>query len=294
MTDNVTHKFDDIDLMPTGNVLEAMYEGQLMALTAIRPALNSIAQAIDAAAHILAIRGRLVYVGAGTSGRIAVQDGAELGPTFGWPDERLLFCMAGGMPALTKSAEGAEDSAQDGRTAIDLNIVNRQDIVIGVAASGTTPFTMGAMEQANELGALTIGIANSPDTPLLHEATHSILIETGNEIIAGSTRMKAGTTQKIVLNMISTAIMVKLGRVYKGMMVDMIVSNNKLDARAISMVGGISNCSKEASIEALTAANNNIKIATLIAQGQSLADSMLLLEKSNGNLRLALAQIGHE
>jgi N-acetylmuramic acid 6-phosphate etherase len=202
--------------------------------------------------------------------------------------------MAGGMPALTKSAEGAEDIAEEGRIAINQNTVNRQDIVIGVAASGTTPYTVGAVQQANALGALTIGIANKPDTPLLREATHPILIETGREIIAGSTRMKAGTTQKIVLNMISTAIMVKLGRVYKDMMVDMIISNKKLDARAISMVCDISKCSKKASIEALTAANHNIKIAVLIARGQSLNDSMLLLEKSNGNLRIAMARISRE
>ena len=293
MTKNASQRFDSLDLLSTQDALEAMYEGQLMALTAIRPALNSIAQAVDAAARTLATRGRLVYVGAGTSGRIAVQDGAELGPTFGWPDERLLFCMAGGMAALTKSAEGAEDSAQDGRAAINQKTIGPDDIVVGVAASGTTPFTVGAVQQANNLGALTIGIANNPDTPLLHEATHSILIETGNEIIAGSTRMKAGTIQKIVLNMISTAIMVQLGRVYKDMMVNMIVSNKKLDARAVDIVCEITNCSKETSIEALTTANHNIKIAVLIAHGQSLNDSMSLLENATGNLRLALEQIGH-
>ncbi len=294
MTEDVSQRFADFDLWSTQKAIEAMYEGQLMAMAAIRPAIKEIAFAADAAAARLKSSGRLIYVGAGTSGRLAVQDGAELNPTFSWPQSRVVFCMAGGMEALTISAEGAEDKIEQGAIQMQEANVCKDDVVIGVAASGKTPFTLGALKEANVLGALTISIANNPDTAILHEATHALLAETGDEIIAGSTRMKAGTTQKAILNMLSTAIMTRLGRVYKGYMVEMSVSNNKLYERAVNMVCSITACSNSAAVSALKTANLNIKQAILISLGQSPASSANVLEQLNGNLRMALKQMDYD
>ena len=199
--------------------------------------------------------------------------------------------MAGGMGALTVSVEGAEDNLEAGAREMDKINLNINDVVIAVAASGSTPYTLGAVSRSNDIGALTIGISNNPNTALIANAKHAILVETGSEIIAGSTRMKAGTTQKAILNMLSTAIMTKLGRVYKGLMVDMIVSNDKLEKRAINMVCEITHCSQEIAINALQVADNHIKTAVLISLGESLSKSRILLNKVNGNLRYALEAI---
>ncbi len=293
MTEDVNPRFEGFDQWSTRNAVHAMYEGQLMAMAAIKPALDDITTAADMAAQRLGKYGRLVYVGAGTSGRIAVQDGAELGPTFGWPQDRVVFCMAGGLEALTVSSEGAEDILHDGANAMQNENIGKHDVVLGVAASGRTPFTIGALKQSNALGALTIGIANNSNTPLLQEADHAVLVETGSEIIAGSTRMKAGTTQKVVLNMLSTAIMARLGRVYKGLMVDMVVSNKKLEHRAVNMICDIAGCSKNIAQSALGEANLDIKTAVLIALGESLQNSSYVLNQVGGNLRKALVLVKH-
>ena len=288
MTENISQRFSDFDQWTTQDMIEAMYDGQLVAIAAIKSATNAIAIAADEATTRLSENGRLVYVGAGTSGRLSVQDGVELGPTFGWPEERLVFCLAGGMDAMTKSAEGAEDDLNQGAEQMRKAAVNKNDVVIGVAASGSTPFTLGALREANALGALTIGITNNPDTSILQEAMHPILAETGSELIAGSTRMKAGTAQKAILNMLSTAIMSRLGRVYKGLMVDMIVSNEKLENRAVNMISDIASCTHETAISALKKADKNIKLAVLISMGESYENSQHMLEKTKGNLRNAL------
>ncbi len=293
MTEDVSPKFEGFDQWPVKDMVAAMHDGQITAIAALGPALEAIARAAEIAAERLGSQGRLIYVGAGTSGRIAVQDGAELGPTFSWPLERTVFCMAGGMSALTVSAEGAEDILEDGTAAMRSENISKHDVVFGVAASGKTPFTLGALQEANKRGALTIGIANNADTPILAEAEHPILVETGSEIIAGSTRMKAGTAQKIVLNMISTAIMTKRGHVYNGLMVDMIASNKKLEIRAVNMVGDITGCSKGEAVTALQSANQHIKTACLVALGQSLENSKQVLQSTNGNLRGALEAINH-
>ena len=289
MTEDICQRFVDFDQWTTADTIAAMYDGQLSAVAAVKPAIMDIALAADQAVLRLGKTGRLIYVGAGTSGRLAVQDAAELRPTFGWPQERIIFCIAGGLQALTISSEGAEDDIDDGKTQIKNVNVSKNDVVIGVAASGKTPFTLGALQEANTMGALTIGIANNPDTPILSESNHAILAQTGSEIIAGSTRMKAGTAQKAILNMLSTAIMTRLGHVYKGFMVDMIVSNNKLEGRAINMICKIANCSHDIAKASLNDANKNIKTAILIALGQSSADAQGILEQSDGNLRNALA-----
>jgi N-acetylmuramic acid 6-phosphate etherase len=268
-----------------------MYEGQLAAAAAAEPALEAIAHAVDDAAATLKEKGRIVYVGAGTSGRLGVQDGTELSPTFNWPAERLLFLMAGGMAALVKSAEAAEDSEADGARAIAEANVGCGDVVIGLAASGTTPYTVGALRAAHERGAVTIGIANNPGAPLLDVVRHPILLHTGSEVIAGSTRMKAATAQKIALNLFSTALMVKLGRVYRGLMVHMRATNAKLSRRAAGIVSRITGRPPDETVRFVDEAKGDVKTAVLLALGAPATVAASLLERHDGNLRAAIAEI---
>lgn len=272
-------------------MLAAMYEGQVAAAAAVQPALPAIARAVEDAAAVLKHDGRIVYVGAGTSGRIGVQDGTELCPTFQWPEERLLFLMAGGMAALTRSAEGAEDSEADGAQAIVEARIGPGDVVIGVAASGTTPYTVGALRAAYEAGAVTIGLANNPDTPLLEAVRHPVLLQTGGEAVAGSTRMKAATAQKITLNLFSTALMVKLGRVYKGLMVHMRATNAKLRRRAAGIVSRITGRSVEDAVRFVEQADGDVKTAVLLALGASSEEAAGRLERHDGHLRAAIDDI---
>ena len=207
--------------------------------------------------------GRIVYAGAGTSGRIGVQDGSELPPTFDWPADRVVFAMAGGLDALVRSAEGAEDNEAAGAQAMADAKIGANDVVIGIAASGTTPFTIGALRASSAAGAVTIAVANNPDAPLFEVARHRILADTGSEVIAGSTRMKAGTAQKIVLNLFSTAVMVKMGRVYRGLMVDMRARNAKLRRRAEAIVSEIVRCPEGDAARYLEQADGDVKTAIL-------------------------------
>jgi N-acetylmuramic acid 6-phosphate etherase len=290
-TESFNPRFADIDSWPTANAVEAMLDGQLEAIAAIKGQTSAIAAAAEAAAERLKEGGRLVYVGAGTSGRLAVQDGVELGPTFGWPPGRLAFLMAGGMAALAQSAEGAEDDADRACAEVFANAITSDDVVIGVAASGRTPFTVAAIEASRKAGALTIAIANSPGTVLLASAEHAILADTGSELIAGSTRMKAGTAQKAILNILSTAVMLRLGRVYRGLMVDMVISNDKLLHRAHGIVQTITGCTEALAVSAIETAGRDIKKAVLIASGLSLGQASALLGAHTGNLRSALASL---
>ncbi len=291
-TERASPRYAEIDAWPTADVLDAMLEGQLSAVAAVRPALPAIATAIDAAADRLGAMGRLIYVGAGTSGRIAVQDGAELAPTFNWPRDRLVFAMAGGEQALIRSVEGAEDDRGAAERIMLDNAVTAADVVLGVAASGTTPYTIAGIEAARARGALTLGIACNPSAPLLVASEHPILIATGPEAVAGSTRMKAGTAQKIVLNLFSTGLMIKLGRVYKGRMVDMAARNIKLDKRAVLMVADLAGSDATRAAAALAEAAGNLKLAILIAAGQPLPTARALLAQHGGNLRRALSAAG--
>ena len=289
-TEDISARFLDLDAWATADAVEAMFEGQLSAVAAVRPALPAISAAADAAATALGASGRLIYLGAGTSGRIGVQDGAELTPTFDWPTARMVFAMAGGMDALVTSIEGAEDDEADAIARIDALKLGPHDVVIGIAASGTTPFTVAGIKRARARRAVTVGIANNPATPLLKAARHSILVETGVEVIVGSTRMKAGTAQKVVLNLLSTAIMVRLGRVHRGLMVQMQQNNSKLRRRAEIMVGTIAGATTAAARRALKAADGDIKVAALIVAGAAnAAAARKLLARHKGSLRAALA-----
>ena len=288
-TEEVEPRFADLDAWPLASAIEAMWDGQMAAVAAVRPALPAITAAVEAAAAALGRGGRLIYVGAGTSGRVAVQDGAELTPTFDWASARTVFLMAGGQEAFIASIEGAEDDADLAIRQLEALEPTDADVVIGVAASGTTPYTVAAVRRARALGCVTIGIANNPATPLLTEPAFPVLIETGSELIAGSTRMKAGTAQKAVLNLISTGIMLKLGKVYRGMMVNMRVANAKLERRAERMVASLAGCDLPAAAEALRQADNDIRVATMLALGFARQEAIARLASSKGNLRLALA-----
>ena len=287
-TESANPRFVDIDTWPTLQAVEAMLDGQLSAIAAIKDQTLQIARASEAAAGHLMKGGRLIYIGAGTSGRIAVQDGVELKPTYGWPSDRLGFVIAGGMAALSESAEGAEDDADDARRQLAALSVTPNDVVIGVAASGRTPFTVGGVTMARANGALTIGVSNNRRTALLDAAEFAIVAETGSEVIAGSTRMNAGTAQKAILNLISTATMLRCGRVYRGLMVNMVISNEKLRHRARGMVETLTDCTADVAAAAVETAGGDIKKAVLIAMGLSAAAATDALATHNDNLRLAI------
>ena len=287
-TEDVDQRFVDLDSQPTACIMDVILESQLSAVASIQDALPNITEATEIATVTLGETGRILYAGAGTSGRVAVQDGTELLPTFNWPNERIGFVLAGGLKSLTHSQEGAEDDSGDAERQIDALALTAADVVIGIAASGTTSFTVAAIRQANKYNSLTIGIANNADTPLLKSAKFPIHMETGSEIIAGSTRMGAGTSQKVVLNMISTGIMIKLGYVYNGLMVDMRVSNKKLLKRAIKMVSQITDCDALEAAIAIDKANGDIKLASLLALGCPRILATEYLQQSTGNLRQAI------
>ncbi|GAC1504232.1 MAG: N-acetylmuramic acid 6-phosphate etherase [Bradyrhizobium sp.] len=294
LTEHISPRFVDLDSWSTSDMIQAMYDGQLAACAAVRPALPAIKVAVDDAVSALKRGGRLVYVGAGTSGRIAVQDGAELRPTYDWPSERTVFVMAGGMQAVLESVEGAEDNDAKGAEAIAEAEVNQNDVVIAVAASGTTPFTLGALRAAGERGAVCIAVANNRGAPLFELARHRILIETGTEVLAGSTRMQAGTAQKIVLNMFSTAVMVRLGRVYRGLMVSMRASNAKLLRRAAVIVSQIVGCDEDDAAKFVERAEGDIKIAVLLGLGWEQVDAIDALLQHEGNLRAVIDGLAHD
>lgn len=290
-TEGISTRYRDLDAWTPAEMLQAMWEGQLAAIAAGQTALPAIAAAVAAAVPWLSRGGRLVYVGAGTSGRIGVQDGAELPPTFNWPAERLVLLMAGGDAAFTRSIEGAEDDAADGRAQIAAYMIGADDVVIGIAASGSTPFTTAAIEEAGARGAMTVGIANSAGGTLLAASTHPILIETGAEVIAGSTRMKAGTAQKMALNLFSSVLMVQLGRVHQGLMVDMQARNEKLRHRAVRMLRHLTGADDVAIGAALAETHGRVKPAVLVLQGLDVSAADALLDRSAGRLRVALTRL---
>ncbi|MFN3889676.1 MAG: N-acetylmuramic acid 6-phosphate etherase [Beijerinckiaceae bacterium] len=290
-TEDVSIRYRDLETWPMAEAVEAMWEAHLSAIAAVGEAVPAIALAASAAAQRLGGRGRLIYAGAGTSGRVAVQDGAELSPTFGWPEDRVVFLLAGGDAAMLRSVEGAEDDRAAARSGISDARVNERDVLIAVAASGSTPFTTETLAGAHTRGALTIAVANNADALLFQKADHRIFIPTGSEVIAGSTRMKAGAAQKVALSLLSTAIMMRLGGVYQGMMVGMRPANAKLRARAVRMVMRISGCGEEAAHGALALSGYDVKLAAMLASGASLDDGRKLLADANGHLRDALAHV---
>lgn len=291
MTESVDPRFRDLDAWTSLEAVTAIWESQLAAVAAVGPALAAIAHAADAAAGRLESGpGRLAYAGAGTSARVAVQDGTELPPTFDWPEERLLFLVAGGPQALTRATEGAEDDRGEAARQVAEARLGPDDVLIGVAASGRTPFTLAALDAARAAGALTIGLTCNPAPEFLSACDHPILADTGPEVVAGSTRMKAGTAQKVVLNMISTQVMVRLGRVHEGLMVEMRPLNSKLRQRAAEMVARLSGATPQAAHEALESCGWSIKEAVLVAWGLGRGEAAQRLRAAHGRLRAALRE----
>ena len=290
-TERHSPRYSAIDVWSPADILDAMIEGQFAAVAAVRTARTAIEEAVVAIEPRLRDGGRLVYAGAGTSGRLAVQDGAELMPTFSWPAERVLLLIAGGDEALVRSVEGAEDESEEAVALVRRYALCATDVLIAVAASGTTPFTVACLREAKRRGALTIGIANNRGTPLLDEAEHPIWLDTGPEPIAGSTRMKAGTAQRIALNLLSSLVMIRLGRVYRGLMVDLKAVNKKLMRRSEKILLELSGRSREEVREALQEANGSVKIAFLLLEGCEPDDARNILDRAGGQLRAAKALI---
>lgn len=288
-TERVSPRYAGIDLWSPTDVLDGLIEAQFAAVAATRAARAAIERAAAAMEVRVRFRGRLVYAGAGTSGRLAVQDGAELMPTFSWPEERLILLMAGGHDALLRSIEGAEDEVEHAERVIREHVIDSKDVLIAVAASGTTPFTLACLREARKRGALTVGIANNRGTPLLDEADHPILLDTGAEPIAGSTRMKAGTAQKIALSMLSTLLMISLGRVYDGLMVDVQAVNEKLVRRSEDMLVRLTGADRATAREALGRAQGSVKLAVMLLNGCDVEKGARLIDRAGGRLRKALA-----
>ncbi len=291
-TERANRRYSDIDVWDPLDIAEAMIEGQFTAVAAVRAARLALIEAALAAEAKLRNTGRLIYVGAGTSGRLAVQDGAELIPTFSWPQDRLLLLIAGGKDALFRSIEGAEDSVEEGIRLVRHHDVGSNDVLIAVAASGTTPFTVSCLREAKKRRALTIGIANNRSTPILDEADYPIWLDTGAEPIAGSTRMKAGTAQRIALNVFSSVLMILLGRVYNGLMVDLQAVSQKLIRRSESILKGLTDCNSKQARDALRQADGNVKLAVLLLNGCDLKTARGTLDRAGGQLRAALTAIG--
>ncbi|GGJ70327.1 N-acetylmuramic acid 6-phosphate etherase [Deinococcus aquiradiocola] len=282
-TEQPSDQHTDLDLLGTPELVQALLDDQLNAVRAAQAALPDIARAADLAVTRLQHAGRLVYVGAGTSGRLGVLDGVELLPTFSWPPERLVTLIAGGERAMFRAAEGAEDDEAQAVLDLQAHHVDAGDVVIVLAASGATPYAVAAARHATQLGALTIGVSNNPGSPLQAAVHVPITLDTGSEVISGSTRLKAGTSQKIVLNALSSAIMVRLHKVYGNLMVDLQATNRKLRLRALHLTVLASGADPDAARHALHDADGHVKTAIV----------MLRLGLNAEQARHALTAAGH-
>ena len=289
-TETAAPRYHGIEDWPLPDMVEALLEAQLAAVSAVHALRAELAYAIEAAADRLRGGGRLIYLGAGTSGRIATQDAAELAPTFAWPPERALSLMAGGAQAFTQAIEGAEDDGDAAVAALQAVEINAADVVVGVAASGRTPFTVAGLEFARTQGALTIGVLNNAGGRVGAVCEITLLAATGAEAVAGSTRLKAGTAQKVILNCLSTGVMLRLGFVYRGRMVEMRATNAKLQERAIRMVADLTNAEAQAAEAALAAADGSIKTAVvMLSLGLDAEKAKARIAAAGGILRQALA-----
>jgi N-acetylmuramic acid 6-phosphate etherase len=275
--------------MLTIDIVKMINEEDAGVALAVRAELPSIAKAADVIAACLRAGGRLFYVGAGTSGRLGAIDAAECIPTFGMTPETVQSIMAGGDAAFTGPVDGAEDDAAQGAADVRSRGVKAGDAVVGIAASGRTPYTIGALREAASLGARTIAVFNNPGAEMSRVAEIAICPVTGPEVIMGSTRMKAGTAQKMVLNMLSTAAMIRIGKVYSNLMVDMKPTNNKLVQRAKRMVSLASGCDQEEAAPCLHDAGFQVKVAIVMAlTGRGAGEAARLLEEADGYVRAAV------
>jgi len=279
--------YDNIETWETQKLLEELLQSQTKSFTAVKNSLKDIEFAVSSSIKRLKQKNsKIVYVGAGTSGRIGAIDGVELIPTFGWPDERVEFCFSGDNPL--KPTEGSEDSEELAIQHFNEKKINQDDVVIGIAASGSTKYTLKIIELSKNIGALTIGVSNNRNSLLLNSAEIKICLETGSEFLAGSTRLTAGTSQKIALNLFSTSLMIKLNRVYKGFMIDVIASNEKLKKRAQFILSEITGCSEETAVNFLGQTNYNIRMSLMLFHNYSIEDAKKILEENDNNLHKIL------
>lgn len=271
-------------------ILRTILAGQRRALDAVERALPAIAQAADAVAARIGAGGKLYYAGAGTSIRVAVQDGSELHSTFGMPPEQIVYLIAGGNNAVFETLADAEDSRSAGEAAAQA--CTKEDVLIAVAASGRTPFTIGAAHAARRNGATVITIANNAGSALAQEADIAVVLESGPEVVSGSTRMAAGTAQKAALNMISTLAHTRLGAVHDGYMVNVLSANSKLQARAQRIVMAIAGVDEAQARTALATSDGEIKTAVLLCKGVTeVTEARALLTEAKGSLRKALERL---
>lgn len=280
-----------LDTYDSATLVAALVDDQQQALVAVQAAAPLLAQAVDAAVPRLRAGGRLLYAGAGTSGRLGVLDSVELNPTFSWPRERAVGLLAGGREAMFQAVEGAEDDRAQGHS--DLLALNPgpNDVAICIAASGATPYALGALAAARAAGAFTIGLVNNPGAALAAAAELGIVLDTGPELISGSTRLKAGTAQKMALNALSSAIMVRLHKVYGNLMIDVRATNAKLVKRALRLAMLASGAPEDAARAALGASGWRVKVAVVMLKGGfSVHQAEDRLEAAEGSVHGALAQ----
>ena len=263
-TEQVDAKFHMLDVMSVSELLSAMNESDAEVPRAVALQLPAIEKAIDGVVDRMMQGGRLIYIGAGTSGRLGVLDAAECGPTFSVSEDQVLALIAGGDSALRLPAEGAEDKPQAGASDLKAQNLTSRDAVVGIAASGRTPYVLGALAYAKEIGALTIGLTCNPNSEISKIVDCPIEIDSGPELLAGSTRLKSGTAQKLVLNMISTITMVRLGKTFGNLMVDLQITNGKLKDRAIRIIEKATGASRTLSEKALTDSGHEVKVAILM------------------------------
>ena len=279
----------DLDINSSLEIARIINTEDAKVAAVVARALSQIARGIDWITESLANGGRLIYVGTGTSGRIAALDASECPPTFNVPPSRVQFVMAGGVRALSRAGEADEDSRELGVREMRKRKPGKKDVVVGIAASGRTPFTVAAVEYARKRGAKTIALACNPDSPLEKAAELAIVVETGPEVVSGSTRMKAGTAEKLVLNMLSTVAMVKLGYVYGNLMVNLHQKNTKLTQRAVTIVARALETDRDNAREALQRAGRDVPIAIVMAKaGVSRKAAQRLLSDAKGHVRNAI------
>lgn len=281
----------DLDTLDTLQLLQRINQADQQVPQVIAGILPQVAQAVDAIVAAFRSGGRLIYMGAGTSGRLGILDAAECPPTFSTPPEQVQALIAGGPAAILQAVEGAEDDAAQGVTDVQAIHLSARDVLVGIAASGRTPYVVAAMQYGRELGATTIGISCNPATAVLAAADIPLCAAVGPEVLTGSTRMKSGTAQKLLLNMLSTASMVRSGKVYQNLMVDLHASNQKLLVRAARIVAEATGCSHQQAKQMLSESDYNAKLAILrILTGLAKPEASALLEQQAGFLRQALTQ----
>lgn len=279
----------DIDLQPSIEIVKRLNQQDKSVPLAVEKVLPEVAQAVDKIVEAFQVGGRLIYLGAGTSGRLGVLDASECPPTFGVSDQMVIGLIAGGQDAMFKAKEGAEDDPQLGGSDLQSLNLTPDDVVVGIAASGRTPYVIGALTYANELGATTVALSCNPDSPIAEIAEIAISPVVGPEALTGSTRLKSGTAQKLVLNMLTTASMIRLGKSYQNLMVDVKATNKKLLARATRIVMQATDCDKAQATSTLEETEFDVKLAILmILTGLGIQEAREQLHHQQGFLRAAV------